>query len=150
VQPYPADIQNVEQNNLNLFRDSLARVTSRDGFFDSFYDHFSRQSDEITAIFQHRDMKQLKEKLRITLEMVAQTADNQPGFGMYMELLGRTHKRLHIERRHFDMWQLALLDTVALFDEAYSERVGAAWSQVIGHVIDMVFNGQDSTEKLAS
>jgi hypothetical protein len=48
------------------------------------------------------------------------------------------------------MWQVALLDTVAAFDEAYSERVGAAWSQVIGHVIDLVFDAQGQSRQLAS
>ncbi len=140
----------MQQSNLNLFRDSLARVTSRDGFFDSFYSHFTAQSDDIAAIFHHRDMDQLKQKLRSTLEMVAQVADGEPGLDMYMEMLGRTHHRLRIERRHFDMWQAALLDTVAVFDEAYSDRIGAAWSQVIGHVIELIFNAQQQPRKLAS
>ena len=64
-------------------------------------------------------------------------------------MLGRTHLRLHIERKHFDMWQAALLDTVALYDEAYNYRVGAAWSQVIGGVIDHLFSAL-LPEKLAS
>ncbi|MGD8910829.1 MAG: globin [Chromatiales bacterium] len=138
------------QSDLNLFRESLARVTAQDGFFDTFYDHFIRQSDEIAAIFQHRDIVMLKKKLRSTLEMVAQTADKQPGMGMYLEMLGRIHQRFNIERRHFDMWKVALLDTVALYDEAYSNRVGAAWSQVIGHVIDQIFDRLVQPEKLAS
>jgi hemoglobin-like flavoprotein len=140
----------MHQSDLNLFRDSLLRVTARDGFFDRFYDHFMRQSDEIAAIFQHRDMTQLKKKLRNTLEMVAQTVDSQPGIDMYLEMLGRTHQRLNIERRHFEMWKLALLDTVAVYDEAYSNRIGAAWSQVIGQVIDRIFNSLAQSQKLAS
>jgi hemoglobin-like flavoprotein len=95
-------------------------------------------------------MTQLKQKLRSTLEMVAQTAEGQPGITYYLEMLGRTHQRLQIERRHFDMWQAALLDTVAAFDEAYSDRVGAAWSQVIGSVIESVFAALHQTHKLAS
>lgn len=140
----------MQQSDLNLFRDSLARVTARDGFFDSFYDHFIRQSDEIASIFQHRDMAQIKHKLRTTLEMVAQSAEEQPGIDLYLEMLGRTHQRLHVERRHFDMWQAALLDTVAAYDEAYSDRVGAAWSQVIGTVIERLLSALRQNHKLAS
>jgi hemoglobin-like flavoprotein len=139
----------MQQSNINLFRDSLARVTALDGFFDDFYDHFIAQSDEIAEIFHQRDMAQLKEKLRSTLEMVAQVVDQEPGLEMYMEMLGRTHQRLRIERRHFDMWQAALLDTVATHDEAFSERIGAAWSQVISHVIELIFNAQERSRKLA-
>ncbi len=139
----------MQQSDLNLFRDSLARVTARDGFFDSFYDHFIRQSDEIADIFRHRDMAQIKSKLCTTLEMVAQSAEGELGGRLYLEMLGRIHLRLRIERRHFEMWQAALLDTVALYDEAYSYRVGAAWSQVIGGVIDHIFSAL-MPEKLAS
>ena len=139
----------MEQSNLNLFRDSLARVIARDGFFDSFYDHFTAQSEEIAGIFRNRDMAQIKAKLRSTLEMVAQAAVGEPGLDMYMEMMGRTHKRLEIERRHFEMWQAALLDTVAAYDEAYSDRIGAAWSQVIGHVIDLILGNLDQHRKLA-
>jgi hemoglobin-like flavoprotein len=140
----------MQQSDLNLFRDSLARVAACDGFFDSFYDHFMDQSEEIAAIFHHRDMHQLKQKLRTTLEMVAQTAEGQPGIVLYLEMLGRIHRRLQIERRHFDMWQVALLDTVAVFDEAYSDRIGAAWSQVIGSVVESIFSALDPSHKLAS
>ncbi len=140
----------MQQSDLNLFRDSLARVTARDGFFDSFYDHFISQSDEIAAIFMHRDMAQIKDKLRSTLEMVARTAEDQSGIQLYMEMLGRIHQRLRVERRHLDMWQVALLDTVAVYDEAYSDRVGAAWSQVIGTVIELFFSALHQPRKLAS
>lgn len=140
----------MRQSDLNLFRDSLARVTARDGFFDGFYAHFLSQSDEIAAFFRHRDMAQIKDKLRSTLEMVVQAAENESGIYLYLEMLGRIHQRLHVERRHFDMWQAALLDTVALYDEAYSDQVGAAWSQVISTVIELVFNALHHPHKLAS
>jgi hemoglobin-like flavoprotein len=145
-----AVIDFMHHRDLNLFRDSLARVTAQDGFYDFFYTQFIRQSDEIAVVFQDRDMDLLKKKLRNTLEMVAQTADSQPGIGMYLEMLGRIHDRFNIKRRHFDMWKLALLDTVALYDEAYSNRIGAAWSQVIDHVIDKICSSMRQPEKLAS
>ena len=142
----------MDSADLNLFRDSLARVIAQDGFFDSFYDRFIDQSEDIAVVFHHRDMDQLKRKLRSTLEMVSQSAEGEPGITYYLEMLGRTHRRLNVERRHFTMWQTALLDTVAAFDEAYSDRVGAAWSQVIGSVIAAMDSDDDSdhSRKLAS
>jgi hemoglobin-like flavoprotein len=122
-------------NDLNLFRESLARVTAKDGFFDSFYDRFLQQSNEISAIFQKRDMAQIKDKLRSTLEMVALSAEGQPGLSLYMEMLGRTHQRLNVSHHHFYMWQAALLETVAAYDPDYNERIRVAWSHVIGTVI---------------
>ena len=140
----------MENDNLKLFRDSLARVSSKDGFFDSFYDRFLRQSDEIASIFRHRDMDQLKRKLRGTLEMVALTAEGKPGLALYLEMLGRIHQRLNVTPRHFEMWKVALLDTVTVYDPEFNEQVGAAWSQIIGTVIDRVINVMTRTQKLAS
>lgn len=140
----------MDKNNLKLFRGSLARVITKDGFFDSFYDRFLRQSEEISDIFKHRDIDQLKDKLRSTLEMVAQTVDGQPGLTLYLEMLGRTHQRLHVTHRHFDMWKTALIDTVSAYDPAFDEKIGNAWSQVIGMVIDRIMGVMTRSEKLAS
>lgn len=113
---------------------------SRDGFFDSFYDRFMGQSKEIAGFFQHRDMDQLKKKLWETLQMVAETAEGRPGISLYLEMLGRIHSRLHVQREHFDMWRSALLETVAEYDESFDERTRKAWLHVIGQMIDQMFD----------
>jgi hemoglobin-like flavoprotein len=140
----------MEQRDLQLFRESLLRVSATDGFLDGFYDHFMAQSDEIAAFFLNRDMSQLKKKLRDTLQTVADTVDDKPGLHLYIELLGRIHQRLKVERRHFTMWQAALVDTVAMYDDRYDKQVERAWNRVIGHVIDLLFREQDPTQQQAS
>ncbi|MCU7842365.1 MAG: globin [Candidatus Thiodiazotropha sp. (ex Monitilora ramsayi)] len=140
----------MEQRDLQLFRESLGRVTAQDGFFDSFYDHFMAQSEEVAGYFQHKDMAQLKHKLQDTLQMVADTIEGRPGLELYMEMLGRVHLRLKVERKHFTMWQTALIDTVAVFDDHYDKRVQLAWCRVIEYVINIVFSTQDPPQRQAS
>jgi hemoglobin-like flavoprotein len=129
----------MRQDDLTLFRLSLVRATSREDFFDSFYGRFMNQSKEIAGFFQHRDMSQLKKKLRETLQMVSESAEGRPGITLYLEMLGRIHDRLHVGREHFDMWQTALLETVAEYDEAFDERTRTAWHRIIGQMISQMF-----------
>jgi len=138
------------KEDLTHFRESLARVTAKTGFFDSFYDHFMAQSEEIAGFFVNRDMAQLKGKLKETLQILADTSEGRPGFGLYVEMLGRIHQRLNVNRTHFDMWRDALLDTVAAYDEHYNPRVRLAWERMIDSVIDRLFSNQRDPQKEAS
>ncbi|MET0027166.1 MAG: globin domain-containing protein [Candidatus Thiodiazotropha sp.] len=114
-----------------VFQKSLERVLRKEGFLDDFYGHFIQQSDEIARFFEHRDMDQLKHKLNSTLHTLVEVAEGQPGTELYMEMVGRIHKRLGVEERHLDMWIDALLKTVARYDEAYDEQVALAWTGMI-------------------
>lgn len=142
-------------DDLRIFRESLARVVQRAGFFDRFYARFMACSDEIAVLFRHRNMEQLKQKLRDALEVTADTAEGLPGTNLYMELLGRIHSRLQVTRRHFGLWRDALLDTVADDDPEYSFRVRLAWQRVIDSVIEQMFSrcpeehGQDIHKKVS-
>jgi hemoglobin-like flavoprotein len=140
----------MHHDNLTLFRESLARVTAHAGFFDSFYDHFMAQSEEIAVIFVRRDMAQLKQKLQETLQILADTVEGRPGFGLYVEMLGRIHQRLNINRLHFEMWRDALVDTVEVFDEQYSSQIRRAWLGEIDSVINLLFDHLGSPRQAVS
>lgn len=118
------------------FRESLRRSTANDQFLDRFYDRFVGQSDEVAAFFHNRDMPQIKQKLLTTLEMLADTTEGQPGLGMYMEMLGKIHRRLNVEPRFFAGWRKALVETVAECDSEFSEETRLAWERAIDHVIE--------------
>ncbi|MCU7904621.1 MAG: globin [Candidatus Thiodiazotropha sp. (ex Epidulcina cf. delphinae)] len=139
----------LQLDNLELFRQSLQRVTAKPGFYDGFYHNFIDQSEEITALFRNRDMPQLKRKLRNTLQMLVETVEGKPGLELYIEMLGRVHRRLNIQRRHFTMWEDALLEAVRVYDEEYSKQVLAAWLLVIGMVAERMFIALDGVEKVA-
>ncbi|MEW8314547.1 MAG: globin domain-containing protein [Candidatus Thiodiazotropha endolucinida] len=136
----------MNQHNLEIFNRSLQRVTSSPAFFDCFYDKFINQSDEISRFFKNRDMAQLKKKLRETLFMLAETAEGRPGLTLYIEMLGRIHKRLNVQRKHFNMWEEALLEAVKIYDD----EVLAAWLYVIDEVIETMFSALEEARLMAS
>jgi hemoglobin-like flavoprotein len=129
----------ISRSNFNQFQQSFRRVDRKRGFYDSFYENFIAQSDEIGAFFHARDMDQLKHKLQVTLQMVDAALSDKPGVVLYLQMLGRIHERLHVQQRHFEMWKAALLQTVADYDDEYGSQVRAAWVEAIDTVIDLMF-----------
>jgi hemoglobin-like flavoprotein len=125
----------IPAHELKRFQASLARVNAQEMFYDQFYERFFRESDEIEAFFQHRDIASIIAKLRVTLMMMAETAEGKPGLEMYLEMLGGIHRRLRVEPRFFQYWRKALLATVARYDPQHDAAVEAAWQRVIDHVI---------------
>jgi hemoglobin-like flavoprotein len=140
----------MNQHNLEIFKQSLRRVTSSPAFLDSFYDNFISQSEEIRELFSNRDMAQLKNKLLETLLMLAEAADGRPGLTLYLEMLGRIHKRLNVNRRHFSMWEEALIVTVKQHDKQFDDNVLAAWLDVIDEVIETMCSALDEARLIAS
>jgi hemoglobin-like flavoprotein len=140
----------MNQHYLEIFSQSLQRVTMSAAFFDCFYNNFIGQSDEIEDFFKHRDMRQLKRKLRETLFLLAETAEGRPGLRLYIQMLGRIHKRLNVQRRHFRMWEEALLEAVKIHDADYDDEVLAAWLYVIDDVIEMMFFALEEAKLIAS
>lgn len=119
-----------------LFQESLNRVNGSADFLDQFYRRFVSASPEVAAVFQGKDMVRIQRKLKMTLEMVSDSASGQPGLEMYLSMLGKTHVRLKISPEMFHSWRKALLETVARCDPKYSDAIARAWAQVIDDVID--------------
>ena len=126
---------NLDPSHVALFHESLNRATAHPDFFHRFYDRFMRSSEEISRIFQGRDMARIEKKLKTTLEMVTENADGQPGLTMYLEMLGRIHDRLQISQAMFDRWRVALIDTAAECDPEFDDATRTAWETVIGDII---------------
>ncbi len=116
---------------LGAFHASLDRALSDTAFIDRFYDSFIASSGEIELLFRHADMPRLKRKLKNSLRLITQAIDDEPGAAEYLELLGRTHKRLGIEPRHFDGWIWALIDTVAQCDAEFGPDTERVWRTVL-------------------
>ncbi|MEJ2609689.1 MAG: globin [Candidatus Thiodiazotropha sp.] len=132
-------MSNISQYYLLLFRQSLQRVTGRAGFYDGFYNSFMSQSEEIAEFFLNKDRQQIKHKLEESLKMLAETAESLPGTRLYMEMLGRIHRRLKVQRKHFDLWEQALLETVKVYDDQYNSQILAAWLDVIEEVVSIMY-----------
>ncbi|MES9833955.1 MAG: globin [Candidatus Thiodiazotropha sp. LLP2] len=143
-------MSSITQDNLKRFQQSLRRVSQKEGFYDSFYEHFMTQSDEIAKIFHTRDMAQLKQKLQETLQMVDDLVAGKPGVVLYLEMLGRIHTRLKVGQNHFEMWKDALISTVKSYDPEYDSQVLAAWMEAIEMVISVMYPEEDQIDLAAS
>lgn len=130
----------IDDATLQLFRESLTRVTESELFFELFYDRFMAESEETRTIFQDSDMEHIQNKLKMTLQMVTDTANGLAGQTMYMELLGRIHARLNINREQFEQWRNALINTAAECDPQFDAGIRKAWESTIDQVIVLMFD----------
>jgi hemoglobin-like flavoprotein len=121
--------------HIALFQASLARATADPEFFDRFYHRFIEDSQDMARIFRGKDMARIHHKLHLTLEMLTDSAEGQPGLGMYLDLLGRMHERLDIHPEHFARWSDALIATAAETDLAFDPDIRGAWETVIDALI---------------
>lgn len=120
--------------DLSLFRASLARAVASADFYRRFYERFMAASPEIAKLFHDRDMRRIEAKLRMTLEMVEGNAAEQPGMGMYLELLGRIHRAIGVSGRHFALWRIAAVNTAAECDPEFDADARRAWEGVIDRI----------------
>lgn len=117
------------------FRESLARATAVPDFYSRFYRRFIGSSEEIAVAFRGRDIGRIERKLRMTLDMVKDNANGQPGLTMYLELLGRTHAGMQISPSLFLLWREALINTAADCDPRFDPTARAAWENVLDDLI---------------
>lgn len=127
---------NGREQVIERFQASLARVKAQPEFLERFYASFVGSHPEIAAIFRGRDMSLIQAKLLTTLDMLDGSAANNPGLGMYLELLGRVHARLNISQAMFAQWRDALLETIEECDLDLSDEDRAAWRFVVGELIE--------------
>lgn len=124
-----------DQSELKRFQDSLDRATGSERFLGRFYDRFMGSSKEMRDLFQDKDMDHIQEKLKMTLQMVNDSASGTPGLEMYLGLLGRIHTRLQISPEQFQQWRHALIETASECDPEFDERIRRSWEQVIDNLI---------------
>lgn len=121
------------------FRDSLLRCLRHGRFLDRFYTRFIGSSAEVAAIFDGRvDMRGLKRKLAATLEILDMHAGREPGSAEYLAYLGRVHGRMGIRTDLYAVWLDSLLWAVARTDPEFGPAVSAAWTEVLGDVVERI------------
>ena len=67
--------------------------------------------------------------------MLTESAEGKPGLGMYLEMLGDIHRRLHVKPQHFGCWSEALIASVEVYDPQFDEEIRQAWERVIEQII---------------
>jgi len=126
---------------LNLFHASLARATETTDFFGRFYGRFMASSPELAILMRNKDAGHVQRKLKMTLEMLSDYADGQPGVAMYIEMLACIHARHHVHSKHFEHWHRALIDTIVECDPKLDPATRQAWERVIEDLIAKIESG---------
>jgi hemoglobin-like flavoprotein len=143
-------MQKKSLNDVQVFQQSFARVMRKRGFIDGFYNNLVSKSNEISVLLQHRDIEQQKHKLKGTLEIMQALAQGQPGTRLFVNMVGRIHKRLGIEQKHLDLWESSLLETVEQYDEAFDHQVLTAWLTMTKKLIGYMQSDQNHLRKVAN
>ncbi|WP_370980567.1 globin [Agaribacterium sp. ZY112] len=119
-----------------LFDQSYERVrTAKQGnidFFDAFYMDFLGRSPEIRNKFRKTDMKKQRsmlEKSFYHLLVFYATGDADD----YMQRMVERHRgrEVDISNHLYDMWMDALIDTVAKYDDEFTDETALAWRLVM-------------------
>lgn len=120
----------------DIFDSSHQRILAKqlDGkpFFESFYDRFLSDDEEIAKRFANTDMKTQQNMLKKSFyRLFAFYASGQADD--YIRRIAELHNHKHLDVRpaFYDRWLECLIDTVNQYDEEFSEDVELAWRLVM-------------------
>ena len=125
-------------NLTNLVMQSYGRCCVSPAFFDDFYRHFLASSPQVRDKFASTDMTAQKTLLRQGILNLVMYARGMPD--TKLRALGESHARgrLDIRPELYDLWQEALLRTIAEHDGEYGEEIRAAWRDVLQKGINVI------------
>ena len=122
----------------NIFKHSLHKCESNEGFLASFYEHFLASSPRVAEKFVDTDFKHQIEAMRLSLRMMAIASVESDAADLYLEFIAKRHDRHHlnIEPELYELWLESLIDTVREFDDEFDAEVEQAWRSVLRYGID--------------
>ena len=97
----------MDNDSVQMARDSLSRCNKDAGFLDRFYEHFMGSSAEIRDKFSNTDFEKQKKVLSDSLFLMLTAAGTKEGFAhAQLEKLAHRHSRneLNIKPEWYDLW----------------------------------------------
>lgn len=122
---------------VDTFRGSLNRCLAQGPFMRRFYDRFLGSSEEVRGKFEGVDMERQFQMVTDSLYVLAVLVED----GKSPEALGNIAER-HSSRGAdvgpalYDLWLVALLETVAEHDPEYGPEVEGAWRHTLSEGIE--------------
>jgi hemoglobin-like flavoprotein len=131
----------LNENEIELFNDSLARCLRGGEFFTRFYEIFLDSSAEVREKFHNTDFRKQRRMLQASFYMLVEYITlGWPECQAYLERIAAGHSKRgrDIAPRLYDLWLDCLLITVKEFDNQYSEEIENAWRYMMSAGIDFL------------
>jgi hemoglobin-like flavoprotein len=133
----------MNEKQVSLFQDSVARCLASPQFIRDFYDRFTGSSEAIRDKFKDTDFSRQMQALADSLYMMAVAVHGGP------ENLSRTgmkhlhvkHRTMGIEPAMYDTWLECLVDAARAHDLEFSSSVEKAWRACLAPGIKTVRDG---------
>ena len=119
----------MNEEELELFNDSLERCSANPDFLDHFYRTFIGSSPEVAEKFKHTDFKRQKILLKTSLYMMMLAAMGKSDLARIADVHSR--KGHDIRPGLYDLWLDCLVRTVEEFDPAFSANTASVWRNMM-------------------
>lgn len=123
----------MNEEELELFNDSLERCTVNPDFLDHFYRTFIGSSTEVAEKFKHTDFKRQKILLKTSFYMMMLAAMGKSEANVHLARIAEVHSRKghDIRPELYDIWLDCLVQTVEQFDPAFAANTERAWRNMM-------------------
>ena len=124
----------MNETEIELFNDSLARCLRDGRFFQRFYEIFLASSEEVREKFRATDFRKQRRMLQTSFYMLVEFITlGWPECQAYLERIAATHSKRgrDIPPHLYDLWLDSLLQTVKEHDDLYSPQIENAWRNLM-------------------
>jgi hemoglobin-like flavoprotein len=128
------------ESELGAFLDSLDRCLTNPTFFDVFYDHFLKSSDEVRQKFKQTDFAHQKATLRLAFLLIVEANAHESGRFDVLDPIAFRHSRAgaDIPPRLYDQWLDSLLYAVEACDDRFTDKTVKLWRNVFLPAIEYI------------
>ena len=130
----------MNEEEREIFNDSLERCTQRADFIDRFYETFLASSGEVRKKFENTDFRRQRRMLRSSLFLMILACEGMPEGIQHLERIAELHSKQQkdIPPHLYDLWANCLLQTVRECDPRYNERTEKAWRSMMKIGMDVM------------
>jgi hemoglobin-like flavoprotein len=132
----------MNEEERELFNDSLERCTQRIDFIDRFYQSFLASSDEVRKKFENTDFRRQRKMLRSSLYLLILACEGMPEGMQHLERIAELHSKgeRDIPPHLYELWANCLIQTVQECDSRFDARTEKAWRSMVKIGIDYMID----------
>jgi hemoglobin-like flavoprotein len=120
----------------SLLRASFARIEDRkEEFAATFYATLLAKHPEVRPFFAGVDLKRQQTSLLATLLAILNQAQRAGELRELFQRLGQRHQARQIGAEHYPAFGQTLLETLALYDPAWTPEIQRAWAAALENCV---------------